>query len=182
MMAAVAVGGYFLFAVAVQAVAHAVRCLSVGVGMTFFTTVTFGAVLTVMEEDALRQSRLANPPQRFSGVGRVVGMGGRMQRQQALIVSKQVPMAVQAARGRGQAGSCGVSGGGVAGTAVHGCLVGSGVGGVAEGYGLYGSVGARVVGVQVEQYKRCYSTDNEPPNDGRGDMRRLGEHRMSEWG
>lgn len=98
-MAAVAVGGYFLFAVAVQTVAHAVRCLSVGVGMTFFATVTFGAVLTVMEEDALRQSRLANPPQRFSGVGRVVGMGGRMQRQQALIVSKQVPVAVQAARG-----------------------------------------------------------------------------------
>ena len=60
-MAAVAVGGDILPAVAVQAGAHGVGQLAVGVGVAILATVTGGGVLSVVKVDVGGQGSLAYP-------------------------------------------------------------------------------------------------------------------------
>ena len=84
-VAAVAVGGDILPAVAVQAGAHAVGYLAVGVGVALIAAVPGGGVLTVVKMDVGGQGSLAHPAQGFGGIGRVVGVGSGMQGQQARV-------------------------------------------------------------------------------------------------
>ena len=78
-MAAVAVGGDILPAVAVQAGAHGVGQLTVGVGVALIAAVTGGGVRTVVKMKVGGQGSLAYPAQGFGGIGRVVGVGSGMQ-------------------------------------------------------------------------------------------------------
>lgn len=75
--------------------------LAVRVGMALCTGVTGGGVLPVVKVDIGGEGRFAHPAQGLCRVGRVVGVGGGVQGEQAGVVGQYVAMAVQAGGGGG---------------------------------------------------------------------------------
>lgn len=100
-VAAVAVGGDGVGAVAVQTGAHGMDLLAVGVGMALCTGVTGGGVLPVVKVDIGGEGCFSHPAQGLGRMGGVVWIGSGVQGQQARIVCQYMAVAVQAGGGGG---------------------------------------------------------------------------------